>query len=336
MSDGRIWGACSSCYRRWSQGREKGGRLGGEPGPCSAQGGQERTRATGVGVGVWAVDRDGALRGHPTLGAQVAPGRVGWETVGEGALGYWRRMRLGERSSEVRRGRTAIRVAQKRGRGQCQEGCTGRGPPRGQAQQETRSWRGKGRGVTRTSEPGLPVAEGDSLAPSHLGLGPASGRSAPPGSCRQRQKEAARMRPWAPDRLWGPDPRFAARAWARASEEGRPRPSGALGSGRGGACACRWLGGPGTRPLHVGGRDSPELQLHPPAVEQDGGGLVVHTCERGSAEGLGCKAPLSCPSSKGSLGAGWGCTGRVGGARPGLPRRLRVPPSSCHPRTAPR
>lgn len=92
----------------------------------------------------------------------------------------------------------------------------------------------------------------------------------------------------------------------------------------------------GTRPLHVGGRDSPELQLHPPAVEQDGGGLVVHTCERGSAEGLGCKAPLSRPSSKGSPGAGWGCTGRVGGARPGLPRRLRVPPSSCHPRTAPR
>lgn len=238
-----CWGACSSCYRRWSQGREKGGRLGGEPGPCSAQGRQERTRATGVGVGVWAVDRDGALRGHPTLEAQVAPGRVGWETVGDGALGYWRCMRLGERSSEVRRGRTAIRVAQKRGRGQCQESCTGRGPPRGQAQQETRSWRGKGRGVTRTSEPGLPVAEGDSLAPSHLGLGPASGRSAPPGSCRQRQKEAARMRPWAPDRLRGPEPRFAARARARASEEGRPRPSGALGSGRGGACACRWLGG---------------------------------------------------------------------------------------------
>lgn len=194
----------------------------------------------------------------------------------------------------------------------------GRGPPRGQAQQETRSWRGKGRGVTRTSEPGLPVAEGDSLAPSHLGLGPASGRSAPPGSCRQRQKEAARMRPWAPDRLRGPEPRFAARARARASEEGRPRPSGALGSGRGGACACRWLGGR-TRPLHVGGRDSPELQLHPPAVEQDGGGLVVHTCERGSAEGLGCKAPLSRPSSKGSPGAGWGCTGRVGGPVPVSP-----------------
>ena len=34
--------------------------------------------------------------------------------------------------------------------------------------------------------------------------------------------------------------------------------------------------GPGRTP------DSPELQLHPPAVQQDGGGLVVDACERGS------------------------------------------------------
>lgn len=71
----------------------------------------------------------------------------------------------------------------------------------------------------------------------------------------------------------GPIPR---EPWGQAGEEGRVVP----------------VGGP----LHVGGRDSPELQLHPSPVQQDGGGLVVHACERGSAERLGCKAPLSCPS----------------------------------------
>lgn len=224
--------------------------------PGEGEGGETRGQAWALQCTGQAGENTGHRGGGGGLGSGQGWGLEGtshtWGPSGPGKGGLGDSRRRGsrllevhaawERSSEVRRGRTAIRVAQKRGRGQCPESCMGRGPPRGQAQQETRSWRGKGRGVTRTSEPGLPVAEGDSLAPSHLGLGPASGRSAPPGSCRQRQKEAARMRPWAPDRLRGPEPRFAARARARASEEGRPRPSGALGSGRGGACACRWLG----------------------------------------------------------------------------------------------
>ena len=57
-------------------------------------------------------------------------------------------------------------------------------------------------------------------------------------------------------------------------------------------------------PSHLRGSggtpDSPELQLHPPAVQQDGGGLVVDACERGSRQ-LKCQAlPRSLVQVKGA------------------------------------
>lgn len=77
-AEGEVWGDSRT-------------RLG--PAVCRAGRGDEIEQAgedTGRGGGgaAQAVDKDGALRGHPTLGGRVAPGRVGWETVGEGAPGY--------------------------------------------------------------------------------------------------------------------------------------------------------------------------------------------------------------------------------------------------------
>lgn len=76
-------------------------------------------------------------------------------------------------------------------------------------------------------------------------------------------------------------------------------PSGAIGSGwgRSSGSSLRWHQSPQGAgelpPPHVQGSggtsDSPELQLHPPAVQQDGGGLVVDACERGSRQ-LKCQA----------------------------------------------
>lgn len=192
--------------------------------PGEGEGGETRGRAWALQCTGRAGENTGHRGGGGGLGSGQGWGLEGtshtWGPSGPGKGGLGDSRRRGSRLLEVHAAWGEVQRGPERQdshTGGPEEGTRavsgelhGAGPPRGQVQQETRSWRGKGRGVTRTSEPGLPVAEGDSLAPSHLGLGPASGRSAPPGSCRQRQKEAARMRPWAPDRLQGPEPRFAA------------------------------------------------------------------------------------------------------------------------------
>lgn len=85
--------------------------------------------------------------------------------------------------------------------------------------------------------------------------------------------------------------------------------------------------GPGRTP------DSPELQLHPPAVQQDGGGLVVDACERGSG-GLKAKHFHSYAQVKGADKRNSLTLGEKGlptGADPGLTETAGLGPARTLP-----